>query len=1078
MFMKDTDLVDIVKIVDSLKDIKKWDQWEPLRFEDLTPEQIESLTWKQWEDWPRWPVWPRWEFSDLTREQRNELTLKFSHLTEQDKDELRLRFEHLTETQIDELKLKFKHLTKEDKEELRLKFEHLTEANKKEIKWDKWEPFKFTDLTKEQKKEIEWKQWDKGDKWDDWLSAYELAKRNWFKWSEAQWLATLKGRDWKDWKSIQVTEQSLKKHKHSTWDITWLEEYVQDVIWNSLVEWTNITIDYDDITWETTINSTWWGGWASSTEITQTWHWFIQTERLYFDETDDTYKKAQSNSVDTLWAWHVVEVVDANTFKIAKEWVHEIPNTLDLWEYVLSDTVAWWYTQTLPWDLWDYVLYWMEVLSSTHISFYTVPAIPVWDTWDWVQSVVAWTWITVDNTDPLNPIINATWWGSGTVTSVAISGSDWIEIDSGSPITTAWTIALWVNKTTMLSHLNVEDWADVTDATNVGAAWAFMKATDDTDDITVGATNKFATATEKTKLWYITVTQAVDLDTMESDIAGKQPLDSDLTTIAWLTATSDNFMQAKAWAWASRTVAQVKTDLWLTWTNSWDQTTIVWITWTKADFDTAVTDGNFLYVWDISQYTDELAQDAVWAMIDWTLTYVDWTPLLQRAALTGAITASAWSNTTALGTFTTADLNTALSDNNIATGWGTATWTNTWDQNLFSTISVSWQSNVVADSTGDTLTLVAGTNVTITTDAWTDSITINASGWGWSPWGSDWQIQYNNWGSFGGIPEMTWDDTTKQFALVTALDWSLINLLCQNTAEDQYSAVSMAEDSFYFATQTATNIIACSMDDTGLYFTSTAWVGFNSWDWTYNFWENTGTYNWILDFDDITANRTFTFPNASWTIALTSDIPTLWTWVATALGINVWSAWAFVTYNWALWTPSSGTLTNATWLPISGLVPSTSTALWVGSIELWHASDTTLSRSSAWVLAVEWVVVPTVSSTNTLTNKRITDRVWTVASSATPTINTDDVDAYSITALATAITSMTTNLSWTPTDFQKLLIRIKDNGTARAITWGASFEAKGVALPTTTVISKVLTVWFVYDTVSAKWGCIASAQEA
>jgi len=37
---------------------------------------------------------------------------------------------------------------------------------------------------------------------------------------------------------------------------------------------------------------------------------------------------------------------------------------------------------------------------------------------------------------------------------------------------------------------------------------------------------------------------------------------------------------------------------------------------------------------------------------------------------------------------------------------------------------------------------------------------------------------------------------------------------------------------------------------------------------------------------------------------------------------------------------------------------------------------------------------------------------------------------------------MTTNLSGTPTNFQSLIIRIKDNGTARAITWGASFEAK------------------------------------
>lgn len=122
--------------------------------------------------------------------------------------------------------------------------------------------------------------------------------------------------------------------------------------------------------------------------------------------------------------------------------------------------------------------------------------------------------------------------------------------------------------------------------------------------------------------------------------------------------------------------------------------------------------------------------------------------------------------------------------------------------------------------------------------------------------------------------------------------------------------------------------------------------------------------------------------------------------------------------------------------------------------------------------------VATISSTNTFTNKRITPRVTSEASSATPTINTDNSDAHSITALAAAITSMTSNLTGTPTNFQKLTIRIKDNGTARAITWGASFEAKGVALPTTTVISKVLTVGFIYDTVTSKWGCVASAQEA
>ena len=48
-------------------------------------------------------------------------------------------------------------------------------------------------------------------------------------------------------------------------------------------------------------------------------------------------------------------------------------------------------------------------------------------------------------------------------------------------------------------------------------------------------------------------------------------------------------------------------------------------------------------------------------------------------------------------------------------------------QNLFDKIAVSGQSNVEADSTTDTLTFVAGSNVTITTDAGTDAITINST---------------------------------------------------------------------------------------------------------------------------------------------------------------------------------------------------------------------------------------------------------------------------------------------------------------------------------------------------------------
>jgi plastocyanin len=48
-------------------------------------------------------------------------------------------------------------------------------------------------------------------------------------------------------------------------------------------------------------------------------------------------------------------------------------------------------------------------------------------------------------------------------------------------------------------------------------------------------------------------------------------------------------------------------------------------------------------------------------------------------------------------------------------------------QNVFTTIAVSGQNNVVADSATDTLTLAAGTGITITTDAGTDTVTITST---------------------------------------------------------------------------------------------------------------------------------------------------------------------------------------------------------------------------------------------------------------------------------------------------------------------------------------------------------------
>ena len=84
-----------------------------------------------------------------------------------------------------------------------------------------------------------------------------------------------------------------------------------------------------------------------------------------------------------------------------------------------------------------------------------------------------------------------------------------------------------------------------------------------------------------------------------------------------------------------------------------------------------------------------------------------------------------------------------------------------------------------------------------------------------------------------------------------------------------------------------------------------------------------------------------------------------------------------------LGTPTSGTLTNCTGLPVAGLVSDTTTALGLGSIELGHATDTTISRVSAGVVSVEGINVVTISSTDTLSNKTLTSPTLTTPSAFT-----------------------------------------------------------------------------------------------
>lgn len=339
----------------------------------------------------------------------------------------------------------------------------------------------------------------------------------------------------------------------------------------------------------------------------------------------------------------------------------------------------------------------------------------------------------------------------------------------------------------------------------------------------------------------------------------------------------------------------------------------------------------------------------------------------------------------------------------------------------FKTIAVSGQSDIVADSAEDTLTFAAGSNITITTNAGTDTITIAASG-------------------STGVSSVT--GTT--------------NRITVNNTDPANPVVDIAATYVGQTSITTLGTIA-----TGTWAGTTVAVAHGG----------TGVTTiaaksiWLANSLDTITSVT---PGASQSIRINS-------------GNTAWEAY----------TPTTGTVTSVSGttnritstggatpvIDISASYVGQSSITTLGTITtgVWNGTTIAIANGGTGATTLAGASIPTYTSTNTFTNKRITRRVVTTTQSATPTINTDNTDMASITGLAQAITSMTTNLSGTPVQGDFLEIQITDNGTARAITWGASFVASTVALPTTTVISTLLHVLFEWDSTSSKWICVAVA---
>lgn len=113
---------------------------------------------------------------------------------------------------------------------------------------------------------------------------------------------------------------------------------------------------------------------------------------------------------------------------------------------------------------------------------------------------------------------------------------------------------------------------------------------------------------------------------------------------------------------------------------------------------------------------------------------------------------------------------------------------------------------------------------------------------------------------------------------------------------------------------------------------------------------------------------------------------------------------------------------------------------------------------------------------NTFNNKAsYTPRIQNVSSASNVTPTASD-DLVKVTAQAASLNFVNPTGSWS--EGQSLMIRIKDNGTARAITYDTNYRAIGVTLPTATTISKTTYLGIIYNQTDGKWDVIGVTTQA
>lgn len=127
------------------------------------------------------------------------------------------------------------------------------------------------------------------------------------------------------------------------------------------------------------------------------------------------------------------------------------------------------------------------------------------------------------------------------------------------------------------------------------------------------------------------------------------------------------------------------------------------------------------------------------------------------------------------------------------------------------------------------------------------------------------------------------------------------------------------------------------------------------------------------------------------------------------------------------------------------------------------------------------------SSGLTISNKpAYIDGLLTLGNNVAPSIASHSVSSGSWTPSSNRGVSIINSLNQNVTinaassgqEGQKFMIRIKDNGTSRTLTWNAIYRPIGVTLPTATTANKTMYIGCMYNSADETWDVIAVSEEA